>query len=94
MELATDLEKQGSSNSSNSTVEVKMDNIGKKTSVKRDPFCLQITSTCIYQLYPIAGNCNKQIDMKEVKGYDTPSVCYGRYCFGSASYKGSEIIDK
>jgi len=29
MELATDLEKQGSSNSSNSTVEVKMDNIGK-----------------------------------------------------------------
>lgn len=29
MELATDLEKEGSSNSSNSTVEVKMDNIGK-----------------------------------------------------------------
>ena len=29
MELATDLEKQGSSNTSNATVEVKMDNIGK-----------------------------------------------------------------
>jgi len=29
MELATDLEKQGSLNSSNTTVEVKMDNIGE-----------------------------------------------------------------
>lgn len=29
MELATDLEKQGSSNSTNATVEVKIDNIGK-----------------------------------------------------------------
>ena len=29
MELATDLEKQGSSNGSNATVEVKMDNIGE-----------------------------------------------------------------
>ena len=56
MELATDLEKQGSSNSSNATVEVKMHNIGEfetqlkdlfthcwKRSVKRDLFCLQIT---------------------------------------------------
>ena len=29
MDLATDLEKQGSSNSRNATVEVKMDNIGE-----------------------------------------------------------------
>lgn len=29
MELATDLEKQGSSNSDNATIEVKMDNIGE-----------------------------------------------------------------
>lgn len=73
MDLATDLEKQGSSNSSNATVEVKMDNIGEfetqlkdlfahswKRSVKRDLFCLQIIQYNS-QLYPMTefGN-NRQ----------------------------------
>ena len=38
MELATDLEKQGSSNSSNATVEVKMHNIGEFETQLKDLF--------------------------------------------------------
>ena len=38
MELATDLEEQGSSNSSNATVEVKMDKIGEFETQLKDLF--------------------------------------------------------
>lgn len=38
MDLATDLEKQGSSNSGNATVEVKMDNIGEFETQLKDLF--------------------------------------------------------